>query len=512
MAHSVERFSAANVYNKPHLIQLQDLKSICGYIEKRSDSFAWRESLEASAMEANKQAVENKTMMFGDCSDPAEDKFYTVENGVAFIDIQGTLTYKPTIFSMLCGGCSYVQLQDAAKEIAEDVSISHVVLNVSSGGGQAYGAFTAAKYMHDTLKGSNKKIITYVDGMMASAAYALGCIADEVIVNPDAQVGSIGVVIALHDEHIKEQMEGEKTIYITAGDSKVPFAEDGSFKKEFLDDLQKDVDYTYGKFTAHVAAMRNISEESVIATQAKVYKSPDAIKLGLADKEMTTFEFEEYLSGLVNGEIELEQKPEIEQEEPEEDSGCGKKKKKMSTETIVVQESSSVDTQTINLTQGDNLDEVHNSHESQEALSVEQLTVDPAIAEQLAELAQLKEMKAQMDQILQEKAELEAAAKAQEMAELKANYLNMVQSLGFVAEDKVEAVAEATFKLRETLGEEASLIIDQLAAARDVIENMKSHMTVEIGADAEEVEVELSEQDRAAKSLDAKIAEKYGVK
>ena len=501
MAHSVERFSAANVYNKPHLIQLQDLKSICGYIEKRSDSFAWRESLEASAMEANKQAVENKTMMFGDCSDPAEDKFYTVENGVAFIDIQGTLTYKPTMFSMLCGGCSYVQLQDAAKEIAEDVSISHVVLNVNSGGGQAYGAFSAAKYMSDTLKGANKKIITYVDGMMASAAYALGCVADEVIVNPDAQVGSIGVVIALHDEHIKEQMEGEKTIYITAGESKVPFAEDGSFKKEFLDDLQKDVDYTYGKFTAHVAAMRNISEESIIATQAKVYKSPDAIKLGLADKEMTTFEFEDYLSSLVNGEVELEQKPEVKQEEPEEDSGCGKKKKSVKLE------SSDAVNQTINLTKGDNLDEV-----TQEALSVEQLTVDPAIAEQLAELAQLKEMKAQMDQILQEKAELEAAAKAQEEADLKANYLNMVQSLGFVAEDKVEAVAEATFKLRETLGEEASLIIDQLAAARDTIENMKSHMTVEVGADAEEVEVELSEQDRAAKSLDAKIAEKYGVK
>lgn len=501
MAHSVERFSAANVYNKPHLIQLQDLKSICGYIEKRSDSFAWRESLEASAMEANKQAVENKTMMFGDCSDPAEDKFYTVENGVAFIDIQGTLTYKPTIFSMLCGGCSYVQLQDAAKEIAEDVSISHVVLNVSSGGGQAYSCFQTAKFMHDTLKGANKKIITYVDGMMASAAYALGCIADEVIVNPDAQVGSIGVVIALHDEHIKEQMEGEKTIYITAGESKVPFAEDGSFKKEFLDDLQKDVDYTYGKFTAHVAAMRNISEESVIATQAKVYKSPDAIKLGLADKEMTTFEFEDYLSSLVNGEVELEQKPEIEQEEPEEDSGCGKKKKNMKLE------SSDAVNKTINLTKGDNLDEVN-----QEALSVEQLNVDAAIAEQLAELAQLKGMKAQMDQILQEKAELEAAAKEQELATIKANYLNMVQSLGFVAEDKVEAVAEATFKLREALGEEASLIIDQLAAARDTIENMKSHMTVEVGADAEEVEVELSEQDRAAKSLDAKIAEKYGVK
>ena len=395
----------------------------------------------------------------------------------------------------------YQQLQDAAKDIAEDVSISHVVLNVNSGGGQAYGAFSAAKYMSDTLKGANKKIITYVDGMMASAAYALGCIADEVIVNPDAQVGSIGVVIALHDEHIKEQMEGEKTIYITAGESKVPFAEDGSFKKEFLDDLQKDVDYTYGKFTAHVAAMRNISEESVIATQAKVYKSPDAIKLGLADKEMTTFEFEDYLSSLVNGEVELEQKPEIEQEEPEEDSGCGKKKKNMKLE------SSEAVNQTINLTKGDNLDEVN-----QETLSVEQLTVDPAIAEQLAELAQLKEMKAQMDQILQEKAELEAAAKAQEEADLKANYLNMVQSLGFVAEDKVEAVAEATFKLRETLGEEASLIIDQLAAARDTIENMKSHMTVEVGADAEEVEVELSEQDRAAKSLDAKIAEKYGVK
>lgn len=499
MAHSVERFSAANVYNKPHLIQLQDLKSICGYIEKRSDSFTWRESLEASAMEANKQAVENKTMMFGDCSDPAEDKFYTVENGVAFIDIQGTLTYKPTIFSMLCGGCSYVQLQDAAKEIAEDVSISHVVLNVNSGGGQAYNVFITAKYMHDTLKGANKKIITYVDGMMASAAYALGCIADEVIVNPDAQVGSIGVVIALHDEHIKEQMEGEKTIYITAGDSKVPFAEDGSFKKEFLDDLQKDVDYTYGKFTSHVAAMRNITEESVIATQAKVYKTPDAISLGLADKEMTTFEFEEYLSGLVNGDVELEQKPEVDVEnDHEEDSGCGKKKKKMT-------DSSSENNK------GDTL-EVTDTQEASILNGAQTAAVDPAIAEQLAELARLKEMEAQFTQFQQEKAELEAAAKAQELAAIKTNYVNMVQSLGFVPEDKVEAVAEATFKLRESLGEEASLIIDQLAAARDVIENMKSHMTVEVGADVEEVEVELSEQDRAAKSLDAKIAEKYGVK
>ena len=502
--HKLDRFSAINVYNKPHLITSDGLKSICSYIESRGNSVMWNKELEQSALRSE-EAAKDYLKTLND-SDGCNDQKYTVKNGIAFVDISGPLTYKPTAFSFLCGGISYVELQSIAEDISKDQSVKYVVLSVMSSGGSAYSCFQTAKYMHDTLKGSNKKIITYVDGMMASAAYALGCIADEVIVNPDAQVGSIGVVIALHDEHIKEQMEGEKTIYITAGDSKVPFAEDGSFKKEFLDDLQKDVDYTYGKFTAHVAAMRNISEESVIATQAKVYKSPDAIKLGLADKEMTTFEFEEYLSGLVNGEIELEQKPEIEQEEPEEDSGCGKKKKNMKLE------SSADDTQTINLTQGDNLDEVHNSHESQEALSVEQLTVDPAIAEQLAELAQLKEMKAQMDQILQEKAELEAAAKAQEMADLKANYLNMVQSLGFVAEDKVEAVAEATFKLRETLGEEASLIIDQLAAARDVIENMKSHMTVEIGADAEEVEVELSEQDRAAKSLDAKIAEKYGVK
>ena len=142
--------------------------------------------------------------------------------------------------------------------------------------------------MKDTLKSAGKKIITYVDGTMASAAYALGCIGDEIIMNPDAQAGSIGVVIALHDEHLKEEMEGEKTIYIYAGESKVPFAEDGSFKQEFLDDLQADVNYTYGKFTSHVAEMRGLTEEAVIATQAKVFKTPDAISLGLADKEMTT--------------------------------------------------------------------------------------------------------------------------------------------------------------------------------------------------------------------------------
>lgn len=490
MARKIARFAASEIYNRPQLIDSNGFAGICAYVEKRNNGLIWKQELEDQAIQYNKSLGWDKEGNW--CC-------YEVENGIAWININGALTAKPTIYSMMCGGCSYSDLAKAASDIAEDPSISHVVLNLSSSGGQAYSCFDTAKYMKDTLKSAGKKIITYVDGTMASAAYALGCIGDEIIMNPDAQAGSIGVVIALHDEHLKEEMEGEKTIYIYAGESKVPFAEDGSFKQEFLDDLQADVNYTYGKFTSHVAEMRGLTEEAVIATQAKVFKTPDAISLGLADKEMTTFEFADYLSALINGEVEIPEcpEPEIEDDEDhdhEEDSGCGKNKKK--AETI---------NNTIKYKEGEALEEQAN-------VSVEATELAAQLADAKAQLAQMEELKAAAAELqaLKQKAEQEAEAmRIQQQAELKQSYANMVASLGFVAEEKAESVADAIFAIRETNSEAAGLLIEQLETARSTIDAMKQNMCVEQGADTTELEANVDEQSRASKSLDEKIKQKY---
>ena len=298
--HSVTRFADSQIYNKPHLILPDNLQQICSYLDKRNGSTVWKDEIVNAAIKSNLAAKEYKESLSYGESENCDTKLYTVENGIAYLNIEGTLTYKPTMFSMLCGGMSYLELQDAVKQIAQDSGIKTVVMTVDSGGGEAYGAFETSRLIKKELKRSNKKIITYVDGMMASAAYALGCCSDEIIMNPDAQVGSIGVVIKLTDESEHQAMEGEKDIWIYAGDNKVPFDADGHFKQEFLDRLQLSVDETYSEFIGLVGEMRNLPYSAIAATQANVFRSSQALSIRLADKIMIRSDFESYLADVNN--------------------------------------------------------------------------------------------------------------------------------------------------------------------------------------------------------------------
>ena len=416
MAREVKRLATTQVYNKPHLILPDSLKEICNYLDVRNGATTWKKEILEAAIESNKAADEYKqTMNFGESGDYSY--LYSVENGIAFLNIEGTLTCKPTMFSMLCGGISYMELQDCISEIAEDSGISTVVLNVSSGGGEAYGCFESSRFIRETLQGAGKRVIAYVDGLMASAAYALGCSADEIIMNPDSQTGSIGVVVSLMDNSKELEMEGLKPMWVYAGDSKIPYAEDGSFKQEFLDDLQKSVDETYDKFVTLVASMRQLNKQAVIDTQAKVYRANDAIVLGLADKQMTTAEFKDYLASIVNAE-------EVELPEPkhsnhgdnhdEEDAGCGKKKK------------AELDQQTIlNL--------------SIEETPLEELELLKA---QAAEALALKEQMSLMQEQMNELANVKAKLEAEKQQAIKQAHLEKLNAFEFIGDAHKEALAD----------------------------------------------------------------------
>jgi ClpP class serine protease len=134
--------------------------------------------------------------------------------------------------------------------------------------------------------------------MAASAAYGLACAAHEIILNPDAEVGSVGVVVRLMNdsEHLKQ--EGYERSFVYAGKNKIPYATDGSFRKEFLDDIQSHVDALYEQFTGFVAEYRDIPVEAVVATQASVFMAKDAVAKGMADSIKTREEFFLYLADI----------------------------------------------------------------------------------------------------------------------------------------------------------------------------------------------------------------------
>lgn len=214
---------------------------------------------------------------------------------VGVINIEGPLTYKSSGFEMLCGGASYEGILSQAKQFYADPNINTVVQMINSGGGEAYNCFQYSAELRKLADQAGKRLVTYVDGMAASAAYALGCASHEVIMNPDAEVGSIGVVVRLVNSNEANKKAGVETTYITAGDSKVPFDAEGGFREDFKADLQSKVDSLYLDFINHVATMRNISEDIVMSTEAKTFMKESALELGLADKVMTGSEFKEYL-------------------------------------------------------------------------------------------------------------------------------------------------------------------------------------------------------------------------
>lgn len=270
------------LYLTPHLISTKSFNAIESYLNSRN---AGMMPLVPSA--PCEEDCENESGY--ESSEGLDDL-----RGVGVIDIIGSLTNKSTGWEAMCGGCSYESILEQAEELAE-YGATTIILNIDSGGGEAYGAFECANDLRALCDTNNIKLITYVQGCAASAAYLLACVADEVICNPHGETGSIGVLISLCDRSKQLEMEGLKPVFVTAGKEKIPFTEDGSFRPAFLADLQTKVDFLYSEFVTHVSEYTGVSEEDIQNTEAKTFLAKDALQIGLINKIMTNREFVKYI-------------------------------------------------------------------------------------------------------------------------------------------------------------------------------------------------------------------------
>lgn len=221
----------------------------------------------------------------------------TGETTLGLIPIKGSLTYEESGWEGLCGMSSYENIQGQAEYLIKVQKVNELILEVNSGGGQAYGCFEAAQAVRSLANKNNVKITTYVDGVAYSGGYAWAAIADELVVNPMGRVGSIGVVLPLTNYAEKDKKDGIKRIYITSGKSKVPFDKEGNFTEEALNEYQKSSQVIYDEFVSHVAEMRGIERQAVIDTEAKTFSSSDALSLNLIDSIMTKEQFYNHING-----------------------------------------------------------------------------------------------------------------------------------------------------------------------------------------------------------------------
>jgi signal peptide peptidase SppA len=266
-----------NLLARPHLISQEGYDAIMAYLDRRNNGLVLSE--------------------FGEVDEEPPVAAYDTSIGIGLLEVHGALTYKPVVG--MCGvvGTSYSQLLAEATEMVE-AGVKTIVMDIDSRGGEGYAAFETANQLRTLCDANGARLIAYNDGCTASAAYALACVADEVISNPAAETGSIGVLIALMNDSKALEMNGYSRSFITAGKSKIPFADDGSFRPEFLADLQVKVDAMYEQFTSHVSTHTGMSVDEVKGTEARMFMAQDALALGLINKVMTHAEFIDYIANL----------------------------------------------------------------------------------------------------------------------------------------------------------------------------------------------------------------------
>ena len=280
----------AMVFNRPLLITLDSLQPITDYLAspERVANLKLEKPKEESVLELkdfnSEQDYQNyKLSKLG----------INPETMTGVLDISGTLVYRQGEMNANCTELvSYESLKNQAESMI-DAGAKTLVLKVDSGGGAAFGMFSAANYIKKLAKQNGVRTVAFIDGMSASAAFGISVLADEIIAHPQAQIGSVGVVVALYNDSKMLEDMGVKRQFVFAGDNKIPFDNStGEFTDKFINDLQASVNKTYKTFVEHIASNRKLSEQVVRDTQASVYDAVDALAIGFIDKIMELEDFE----------------------------------------------------------------------------------------------------------------------------------------------------------------------------------------------------------------------------
>ena len=217
-----------------------------------------------------------------------EQQGYTVQNGVAIIPIHGVIGKRMNMFSQISGGASTQLIERDVKNALADSKVNSILLHIDSPGGTVDGTQNLASVIREAR--TQKPVMTFADGTIASAAYWIGSAADEIVSASDTtQIGSIGVV-ATHTDYSKaEESQGIKTTEITAGKYKRIASNTAPLSKEGAAYLQDQVDQLYTIFVDSVAQNRQTDSATVMERMAdgRVFLSKEAMRRGMIDHVAT---------------------------------------------------------------------------------------------------------------------------------------------------------------------------------------------------------------------------------
>ncbi len=222
--------------------------------------------------------------------DPVQGRHGNVHHLV----LHGVLTPRAGMMTRMSGAASLEQFGRAFAVAANDPNCQAIVIDIDSPGGDVSLVEETAGMIYRSRR-EGRPIIAVANTIVASAAYWIASAADEIVVTPSGQVGSIGVY-SMHDDLTAAMNKaGLKRDVIKAGPRKAEGLV-GGLDEAARAHRQRLVDETYGAFVTAVARNRNVDAATVRADPEETerhfgggrsYRAKTALRLGMADRIAT---------------------------------------------------------------------------------------------------------------------------------------------------------------------------------------------------------------------------------
>ena len=182
------------------------------------------------------------------------------------------------------GGMSAEGFAAVMRQLAADPNIKGIVLDVDSPGGNVAGVPEAVEAIREAR--AAKPVTAVAHHWAASAAYWLASAADELVVTPSGEVGSIGVYVYHEDISKRLDMLGVTPTLIKAGSNKAEGHPAFPLSEEAAAHVQARVDDYYGMFVKDVAKGRRVPVSTVREQfgGGRMVGAQEAVRLGMADR------------------------------------------------------------------------------------------------------------------------------------------------------------------------------------------------------------------------------------
>jgi len=203
---------------------------------------------------------------------------------VAVLPVFGVLANRANLLSDISGGSSIEQLSAAYDKLVADDTVGAIVLDIESPGGSAAGTMEWADKIYQAR--GIKPTIAVANAESASGSYWIGSAANEFVIVPSGEVGSVGAFAVHLDKSGANEAMGFKYTYISYGEHKTEGNPDSPLSDTALEHIQEHINTIGQRFEKAVAKYRGVNVATVRKTfgQGQMFMAEQALERKMVDR------------------------------------------------------------------------------------------------------------------------------------------------------------------------------------------------------------------------------------